>query len=147
MRRANYQSDSLWVWLSGIIRWQWLLVTNCEKRGKWMERAPAMKCVNDLTCLLLLSGKTYQKTIDQCVQPLKVNYLWIKFTMQFVVQFLICCDYYNCESHACHKSIFSLKFMLWLPFLFEKISRQVRYFFLGKKINYFPLYFEKDVFI
>ena len=40
-----------------------------------MERAPAMKCVNDLTYLLLLSGKTYQKTIDQCVQPLKVNYL------------------------------------------------------------------------
>ena len=33
-----------------------------------MEREPTMKCVNDLTyLLLLLSGKTYQKTIDQCV--------------------------------------------------------------------------------
>ena len=44
-----------------------------------MERAPTMKCVNDLTYLpfylLLPSGKTYQKTIDQqCCVKTTENY-------------------------------------------------------------------------
>ena len=61
--------------------------------------------------------------------------------MQFVVHFLlISCHHYHYESHAYNGTnlFFSLIFMLWLLFLFEK-SR----YFQKKKFNYFPLYILK----
>ena len=86
---------SPWVWLSGIILWQWLLVTNCEKRGEMNGKSTDHEMCEwphlSICCCLVVKPIKRQLTSSVVLKPLKIitmNQIHYAVCGPFFVNFL-----------------------------------------------------------
>ena len=130
MRRANYQSDSLCgcdsLGLSFDNDFWWQTV---KKGGnEWKEHRPWNVWMTSLIylsicCCLVVKPIKRQLTSSVVLKPLKIitmNQIHYAVCGPFFVNFLSLLSHYESHAYDGTNLFFSLKFMLWWPFLFEK---------------------------